>query len=564
MKILIKNIQMPAKRKKLLWVYPSFLRAFAENRASAGGKMKGQRAIIPVSEVAIIALIISIVAAGAGISAVLIQGPQGPLGPAGPQGEQGAQGPTGATGATGPAGPQGPAGPAGAAGAQGPTGSEEPRGYGFASFVVAAYNSIDNENADFVCGGTDDQVQIQQALDNLPSEGGSVYLREGTYNIGGTITLDNKVALIGSGAGTLLYLANNVNDNVLQATNCGNVLVANLRIWGNGLNNTAGSGICFENVEDSKIVGCQVENFDDHGILLYFLSNGNAVGGNTCQGNGTGGIYLGGSFNNSISGNTCQGNDIGGILLESSENNTVNGNTCTGNDNYGILLESSEINTVNGNTCTGNGHHGIYLSDSGNNTVTSNTCQGNGSDGIIVVYAGSNTITGNTCTGNGEDGIHLSYSNNNTVNGNTCTGNGEDGILLNSPSINNTVSGNTCTGNGHHGIYLYATSFDPFYNNTISVNTVVGNSQDNDNTYDGIFVDGNCDYNNIQGNTVRRGTGTNKQRYGIRINSADCDNNLVINNDLYQAGVTADNYDAGTGTIFRNNRLTSGWATGYG
>jgi len=522
--------------------------------------MKEKRAIVPISQFAIIALIISIVAAVAGVSAVLIQGPQGSQGPPGPQGEQGPQGPTGATGATGPAGP---AGPAGAAGAQGTTGPEGPRGYGFASFVVAAYNSIDNENADFVCDRENDQVEIQQALDNLPSGGGSVYLREGTYNIGGTITLDNNVALIGSGAGPLLYLANNVNDNVIQATNCGNLLVTNLRIWGNGLNNTAGSGISFENVEDSKIIGCWVENFDDHGILLYGLSNGNAVSGNTCQGNGTGGIYLYVSFNNSISGNTCQGNEIDGIFLES-DNNTVNGNTCTGNGHHGIFLDASDYNTVSGNTCTGNDNYGIYLSDSSNNTVTGNTCTGNGEDGIISRYGGANNITGNTCTGNDRAGIHVGYSNNNTVSGNTCTGNGEDGIYLGSPSINNTVSGNTCTGNCHHGIYLYATSFEPFYNNAILVNTVVGNSQDNDNTYDGIFVDGYCDYNNIQGNTVRRGTGTNKQRYGIRINSVECDNNLVINNDLYQAGVTADNYDAGTGTIFRNNRLTSGWATGYG
>ncbi len=196
---------------------------------------------------------------------------------------------------------------------------------------MTAYNSIDNENADFVCDGTDDHVQIQQAIDNLPSGGGSVYLREGTYNIGGTITLDNNVALIGSGAGTLLYLANNVNSNVLQATNCGNLLVTNLRIWGNSLNNPLGDslGILLENVENSKVVDCWVKDFDDYGICLY-SSNGNAVGGNTCQGNGTGGIYLDVSFNNSISGNTCQGNEIDGIFLKS-DNNTVSGNTCTGN-----------------------------------------------------------------------------------------------------------------------------------------------------------------------------------------------------------------------------------------
>jgi len=99
--------------------------------------------------------------------------------------------------------------------------------------------------------------------------------------------------------------------------------------------------------------------------------------------------------------------------------------------------------------------------------------------------------------------------------------------------------------------------------NTVSINTIVGNSQDNDNVYDGISIGTNSSYNNIQGNTIRRGTGAKQQRYGICV-WGTCDYNLVINNDLYQAGVMADNCDSGTGTIFRNNRLTTGWATGYG
>jgi len=107
------------------------------------------------------------------------------------------------------------------------------------------------------------------------------------------------------------------------------------------------------------------------------------------------------------------------------------------------------------------------------------------------------------------------------------------------------------------GIRLYSGD-----NSAVCANTVVGNSQNTHNAYDGIFLESSSNHNNIQGNTVRRGTGTNKQRYGINIASGS--NNLVINNDLYQAGVTADNCDSGTGTIFRNNRLTSGWATGYG
>ncbi len=201
-----------------------------------------------------------------------------------------------------------------------------------------AYNSIDNENADYVCDGENDQVEIQQALDNLPSGGGSVYLREGTYNIGAPINLDNNVALIGSGAGTLLYLANNVNDNVLQATNCENLLVANLRIWGNKLNNTDGNGIYFDSVTSSRIDGTRIENF---------------------RGNG---IYLDTSSNNTLTSNTIQGNDEDGIILgNSSNNNTVTGNTCQGNGYDGICIYSSNNNTIVGNTCQGNSWEGIYF-----------------------------------------------------------------------------------------------------------------------------------------------------------------------------------------------------------
>jgi len=212
-----------------------------------------ERGIVSISTIATIALIISIVAAGAGVSAVLIQGPQGPPGPAGPQGEQGPQGPTGATGVAGPAGAQGPAGPAGAAGAQGPTGPEGQRGYGFASFVVAAYNSSDNENADFVCDGTDDQVEINDAIDNLSAIGGSIYLREGTYVLSDNIVISkSNVALMGTGASTVIKIKDNKNANMraIYASSKSNLLIQNICIDGNNANQTSGTmhGIYFYSV----------------------------------------------------------------------------------------------------------------------------------------------------------------------------------------------------------------------------------------------------------------------------------------------------------------------------
>jgi hypothetical protein len=99
-------------------------------------------------------------------------------------------------------------------------------------------------------------------------------------------------------------------------------------------------------------------------------------------------------------------------------------------------------------------------------------------------------------------------------------------------------------------------------NNIISDNQVLGNSQGSDNYRDGIYLMSwggvQSSYNTVSNNVVRHMGLDKQQRYGIRIGSG-CIGNLVINNDLYQAGKTADFYDAGTDTVYHNNRTTEGW-----
>ena len=63
-----------------------------------------------------------------------------------------------------------------------------------ATYVVAAVDAtaIEKAQADYVCDGVSDQVQIQDALNALPAIGGSVYLSSGNYYINATITLPAK------------------------------------------------------------------------------------------------------------------------------------------------------------------------------------------------------------------------------------------------------------------------------------------------------------------------------------------------------------------------------------
>ncbi len=75
-----------------------------------------------------------------------------------------------------------------------------------ATKIVAASNTLDKTRADvgYVCDGTADQVEIQNAITALGTTGGAVYLLEGTYNISGSINMTTGVSLIGAGAGTSL------------------------------------------------------------------------------------------------------------------------------------------------------------------------------------------------------------------------------------------------------------------------------------------------------------------------------------------------------------------------
>ncbi len=92
-----------------------------------------------------------------------------------------------------------------------------------ATLVVAASNSGAKSKAaaDYVCDGTSDQTEINNAITALPSVGGKVLLLEGTYNISGTITVGKaNVTVEGMGAGTVLKRKTTSDLIKINANNC--------------------------------------------------------------------------------------------------------------------------------------------------------------------------------------------------------------------------------------------------------------------------------------------------------------------------------------------------------
>jgi len=438
-----------------------------------------------------------------------------------------------------------------------------------ATVIVAALGSSlqAKAQADFVCDGVNDHVEIQAAIDVLPATGGEVKLLEGTYNIEATINLDSYQTLRGCGRNTNLATVT-ANLTFLSAvggagTEKTGIIVADLQIDG-GAGAISDYGISFYYVDYSFIQNVYSRRHASCGMLLE-NSDFNTIEGNVCQGNSDG-IRLHISNNNTITGNNCPGNDYGirlrdtcsnntvvgntcigntdGIQLYGSSNNTVTGNTCQGGAAVGInLTASSDNNTVTGNTCQGNSSHGITLTGSDNNTISGNTFQGNYNGIYLTTGCIKNTISGNTCQGNTRRGIHLYNScDNNLISENSCQDNSWDGIYIKN-SDGNTITGNVCQGSGLHGIGIEGCN-----NGAIIGNTCTENSQDADNTYDDIYLE-ESDHNDIQSNTCRAGAQANKPRYGINISDAASDENLVIDNDLYDDGFIAAPFnDVGTGT----------------
>ena len=142
--------------------------------------------------------------------------------------------------------------------------------------AIVASSSADPLRADFACDGTDDQIEIQEAIDYLNNTGGAVYLLEGTYNLSNKITFNNGTsdgiddsnkALIGTGAGTVL----NLTTHAIQTSDVSRITLSQLRIKYNV------SDSWFENISYSLLEKLWLEGIEEMIGMLIGKSNFNTI-----------------------------------------------------------------------------------------------------------------------------------------------------------------------------------------------------------------------------------------------------------------------------------------------
>jgi len=326
---------------------------------------------------------------------------------------------------------------------------------GNSTIIVAASNSRLKTRADYVCDGTADEVQINQAINALPSTGGEVHLLDGTFNTGSSIIMRNSVTLSGLGDSTVIVpvsgIRGSVYGNLLEYLIIRDIKITRTRSV-DYLNTDGSSGIFLFNCGHSIIERCHI--------------SGNTIGIE----------ILGGDAK--IINNVAGSNDWYGILINQNSGSVVSENTAENNGYYGIYFYFTYFCKALGNRTNVSGSHGINMDSGYSNIISNNHVMSSGTMfagltgyGILCYRSLNNVISNNLCyNSSGLDGIRVSgvsplnRSQDNVVVGNRCYTNGRYGISASADTDRTIILGNNCTGNTTGSIADFAANSEVAHN----------------------------------------------------------------------------------------------------
>lgn len=412
-----------------------------------------------------------------------------------------------------------------------------------------AYTAIVDPSGDY------DFTDIQDAIDAVETLGrGIIFVRPGTYSLSTPLVIQkNDVILLGQGSASIITLDNNVNDDVIQLEATSGLLervsVLNLKIDGNGANQTdgrgihgiksgAGTGISNITIRNLEITAAKKDAIDFESTVdaKECLVENNYIHDNLSYG-----IFIGDGEDNLITNNIFKDNTSIQIYFNSGKHNMAINNRIEGGTT-GIRMSNGETqDVISGNliyNCSGDG---ILLQDNVSHTIV---------EGNFIDTAGGSGIQATGFTG---------VCRYNVISDNAILNSDDEGIEMYNNSDNaaqvskNTISNNTIYKSGKNGIKLRGVQY-----NTIQGNTFDENGSDGNDTYADIFIRDNergaptySLYNTISGNAINC-TGANKSKYCIRENDANNNYNIVLGNITNNA-VTTNISTQGANTIKEHN-----------
>lgn len=453
-----------------------------------------------------------------------------------------------------------------------------------ATYVIAASDATSHviAQADYVCDGTADEIEIQAAIDDLTS-GGMVQLSQGNFTLSDTILLDDYITIQGEGWSTIITQGNSVTTNqpnIFTLNGKTGVHIRNMKLVGTGVapntfTSTYGyvgdaimayNGSTYSYFEDLLITDAGANAFDtnsiveldnqvisgtrtshlyvnrvigvdslsttfdiDHGARNIYITDSTAI-------SGAAGEY---AFNFS---DDVQGSDFVNCRAFSSGNSFYIGSGPRGISSNNRIINCYSYDATN---------VGLVVTDAGNDPPASNEIWNFHSDndlyGAIINAADSTTLTGSFYSSvrytvqiqDGSTNTYLSV----VLNSNGGTGNAYDGIKID--GSHDTLLDNCQIYNqDRHGILILGGSLRTQVSGGVSSGSVNG---------DGLMV------NTASLDTIISGfKAYNNAGRGIRIQNANVLRTVIYNSDLRDN--VGDNFsDAGSPST--TIRSTYGYVT---
>lgn len=323
------------------------------------------------------------------------------------------------------------------------------------------------------------------------------------------------------------------------------------------------SGILIEGttVNEGQDYSCVSNNIvygNNNGIVLERETLAIAVTGNVVYNQTLYGIYLlNGPKYTSVTGNTIysaqQGVKVagGGAANTNCDGTVISGNTIYNMVNPGgaIFASNAPYLVASGNLIR-NCYNGIVFLTTCPSWVASGNEFYNTTRNCLQIDAASDdgTFSGNQLNTNTEAWFYLiriTGADRISLTGNNLKTASHTAIYITS-ATRCKINNNTIVTAVRHGIHLNAVTWS-----TVSGNSVFDCDSADAASYDGIFLEANCDDNVISNNVC-----VGNDRYQINIANANCDDNIVTSNRLDDTGATGHLNDAGTGTDLGHNKTT--------
>ena len=385
-------------------------------------------------------------------------------------------------------------------------------------FVIPKDNktiiTVGNEDA---CIKGFDREAIQQALDSINQRGGgTVRLKEGTYEIMAPIRLYSNTNLIGSGEKTILKKIDGYRTQFVVDADYGELLATVKDASGF----KSGMGIRLTDADKctgwdvSTAIITRIENntiYFDNYILRDYNSDAGGIVSNTCsiiEGIGISNVTIANLVinGNGDSNDLMDGCRAGGIFLHKATNCLVENVSVENFSGDGISWQITDDITVRNCIVAGCKNFGLHPgTGSGNTVIEGCTVHHNGTDGIFICWR-----------------VQYGLFKNNKI-----YKNGRCGISIGHKDTNNYFSENEIFENGYCGIYVRkeAESNGAHYN-TYEKNIISDNGNNEEGF--GFLVD-----SQVRGTVIKENVicdnGTAIQKIGICINDSINEYKIIDN-----------------------------------